>query len=174
MGQAWGLRVLVETGTYRGGMLAAVRGSFDTLHSIELNGLFYLYTKRRFAFDSAVHLWHGDSAAVLPQVLAEIDEPALFWLDAHGGQAALLEDGSFATAPVVAEVRALLQHQWAGEHVILIDDAHTLRAGLRWGAGVWRELEELRREWRRRWPEGEWTVQDTILRIHPRTRGQRA
>src|SRR5436190_6339757 len=37
----YGARTLVETGTYLGDMIAAMAGSFETLHSIELSDEFY-------------------------------------------------------------------------------------------------------------------------------------
>jgi hypothetical protein len=62
---------------------------------------------------------HGESGVELPRVLAHVQEPVLFWLDAHpsGGQTA---DAGFD--PILHELDAIYRHP-VKRHVILIDDA---------------------------------------------------
>lgn len=119
-GQRFRLRILVETGTYKGDMVAATKDIFQKIHSIELDQNLFERAKQRFAEDKHISILHGDSAKVLPGILAGLRQPALFWLDGHysGGETAL---GGLQT-PVLAEVKHILQHAVAG-HVILIDDA---------------------------------------------------
>lgn len=116
----FGLRTLVETGTYLGDMVDATQHDFTTIYSIELDRALHDRAKMRFAGHKQIHLLHGDSGAVLPKVLDEIHEPALFWLDGHwsGGITAKGERDT----PIVAECEAVLRHHVNG-HVILIDDA---------------------------------------------------
>jgi hypothetical protein len=117
--QRYGLRVLVETGTYMGDMVCALRRDFSELHTVELDSLLYEKARRRLARYPHVHVYRGDSGRVLPDILARLSEPALFWLDGHfsGGTTA---KGEQAT-PIRAELGCLLAtHQ---PHVILIDDA---------------------------------------------------
>lgn len=115
------LRILVETGTNEGDTVAACLDTFTEIHSIELADSFYELAVRRFAQQPHVHLHQGDSAVVLPSLLATvITEPALFWLDGHycGG-----ETGRAAKdPPIEAELEAILAHPVRG-HVVLIDDA---------------------------------------------------
>jgi hypothetical protein len=56
----------------------------------------------------------------LPEVLATIREPALFWLDAHysGG----ITSGSDEYCPVLRELE-LIFNNGVREHVVLVDDA---------------------------------------------------
>lgn len=115
--------VLVETGTYLGDMIQATRGQFETVFSIELDPTLQRRAAAMWARDPAVHILLGDSVMVLPAVLAQLDGNALFWLDAHfsGG----LTAGSGRPAPVLEEVRLILQRDSPGD-VILIDDARCL------------------------------------------------
>ena len=53
----------VETGTFLGDMLAAMRDDFDSLTSIELSEELHSRAKRRFAGDPKITLLHGDSKA---------------------------------------------------------------------------------------------------------------
>jgi hypothetical protein len=113
-------RTFVETGTYTGEMLAAMRPYFADLISIELAPAIYTATSRRFAGDPAVHLLLGDSGELLPQVLRTLDHPALFWLDGH-----YMGAGTGRTqvdSPIDDEMSALLRHPVRG-HLVLIDDA---------------------------------------------------
>src|SRR5580704_14999016 len=79
------LNVLVEGGTNLGHMINVQKNRFRDIYSIERDDYLAGRAKVRFAAYSNVHLFHGDSAEVLPQVIQAITEPALFWLDAHWG-----------------------------------------------------------------------------------------
>lgn len=113
-------RTFVETGTFTGEMVAAMRPHFERLISIEMAPAIYETARRRFAGDSHVHLLLGDSGSLLPQVVETLDHPAMFWLDGHfmGGSTARAGIDS----PVKAELASLLGHPTRG-HLVLIDDA---------------------------------------------------
>jgi hypothetical protein len=115
-----GTHTLVETGTYWGTMVEAGRDAFTRIYSIELQKAFYCRAKRKFAPYPHVKVLHGDSAALLPGVLAELSERALFWLDAHysGGMTA---KGQVET-PISKELDLIWPHPIKG-HIILVDDA---------------------------------------------------
>jgi hypothetical protein len=115
------LRVFIETGTYDGGTLAALRRSFKQLHSIELSPEFYEQARIRFAADKRISIWQGDSGVVLREVLDKIHEPVLFWLDGHysGGSTAC---GAEST-PIRRELAHIADHAHLGQHVVVIDDA---------------------------------------------------
>jgi hypothetical protein len=111
----------VETGTYRGDSVAAVRDIFAHLISVELSPEFAAAARSRFAGDPAVRILEGDSAAGLGEALASApDRPAILWLDAHysGGPTA---KGARNT-PIRAEIEQILSCR-DGRDVILIDDA---------------------------------------------------
>lgn len=118
--QARKFSTFIETGTFTGEMVAAMRPHFQRLVSIELSPEIHRAAVQRFAGDPGIELLSGDSALMLPRVLERLGDPALFWLDGHfmGGVTARGEKDS----PVSAELRALLSHHVRG-HVVLIDDA---------------------------------------------------
>lgn len=116
----FGLDVLIETGTFRGEMVRAVRSAFKEIYSIELDDELYQDARHLFSVFPHIHVLRGDSAKVLGNLLGHIRRPCLFWLDAHysGGGTAL---GKSET-PIVDELSHILAHA-VNNHVILIDDA---------------------------------------------------
>lgn len=110
----------VETGTYFGDMVDALKGEFEQIQSIELNDFLFERAKRRFMSYSHVRILHGDSASMLPLALASVKQSTLFWLDAHysGGITACGDQHS----PILLELDHIFHHPIRG-HVIVIDDA---------------------------------------------------
>lgn len=108
-------RTFVETGTYRGDMLARLVGVFDQLHSIERDSELYQAAVRRFRDAPSVNIYHGDSAVALSRILAHVSGQCVFWLDAHPAQE---EQGDLT---LLAELRAVLAHP-GGEHRVVVDD----------------------------------------------------
>ena len=123
--QNYGLRVFVETGTYYGDMVAAMRPQFVRLYSIELSADLHAKTVRRFKGCTNVELIQGDSGVELGKLLPRLTEPTLFWLDGHysAGETA---KGSKDT-PILEELRHILCSENQG-HVIVIDDARLFGA----------------------------------------------
>jgi hypothetical protein len=121
-GKRHGLRTLIETGTYYGEMIAAVKSDFECIYSIEFDPELARRAARRFERDSRIRILEGDSRIVLPELLKSISEPALFWLDAgYWGWENLQRDPQRLSA----EVEAVLSHAVKG-HVVLMDDARML------------------------------------------------
>jgi hypothetical protein len=115
------LHVFVETGTRYGDTLAAVGGSFDEMHSIELSPALFEAARERFKYNPKIRLWLGDSAEELPKVLAALQSPALFWLDGHySGEGTARGDRD---TPIVQELTHIANHKLSGSHVAVIDDA---------------------------------------------------
>jgi predicted O-methyltransferase YrrM len=112
------LRVLVETGTYMGETAWALRREFEHVETIELEPTLVRLARVRFARTRGVRVHEGDSASVLPGVLASLDRPALFWLDAHPCTDRAASD---APVPLLTELAAIAAHPVEG-HVVLIDD----------------------------------------------------
>ncbi len=114
------LKSMVETGTYKGESIHAVRKLFSRIFSIELDPELFAAAKARFSNDPQVTILQGDSAELLPEVLKQLPGPTLFWLDGHwsGGPTA---KGNKDT-PVVEELNSVLSH-YQYPSVILIDDA---------------------------------------------------
>ena len=120
----FGLKLFVETGTFKGDTIETMRPHFDRLFSIELAEKFYNEACRRFSGVPKIQLFHGDSGKLMPAVVEKLDAPTLFWLDGHysGGDTAKGE----LNAPVWPELRAI----FAGmkqPFVVLIDDARCFK-----------------------------------------------
>jgi hypothetical protein len=115
-------RVFVETGTYHGETVEAVKRLYAKVISIEVDETLYRKACTRFAADGNVRIVHGDCARKLPEILAELQEPAVFWLDGHysGGETGKgeMED------PILISLGQIAAHP-IKEHVIFIDDART-------------------------------------------------
>jgi len=158
-GRCFALRTLVETGTHVGHMVAALLSDFDEIYSIEFAQPLYERSAARFVGKHNVRLYCGDSATLLPVIIAALREPALFWLDAHysGG---ITARGSVAT-PVVAELQRVLGMDET-PHVVLIDDARLFN-----GTDDYPTPEELRRLVGELRPYYEMTIADDIIRLVP-------
>jgi len=113
-----GLRILVETGTYMGETAWALQRDFDRIETIELEPTLARLAGIRFRGTRNVRVHEGDSATVLPQILATLDAPALIWLDAHPSTDRTARGKPI---PLRSEIAAIAAHRRAG-HVVLIDD----------------------------------------------------
>ncbi len=113
-------RILVETGTYLGDMVAAQRKYFDKIYSIELGTELWENAKRRFDKYSNIKILQGDSGKVLGEVVTQLNQPTIFWLDGHysGGNTARGD----LECPIYNELRAIFNSK-INNHIILIDDA---------------------------------------------------
>jgi hypothetical protein len=151
-------RVLIETGTYLGEMIDAMKDSFDRIFSIELDRALYEQATRRFDADDHISIVHGDSGESLKELLASIDEPCLFWLDGHfsGGVTAK----ATLETPIMREMEHILAHPLTG-HVVLIDDARLFT-----GANDYPTVQELSDLISRRRPHWQLTLENDIIRIH--------
>lgn len=114
--------VFIETGTYRGDTVAAIKEEYAKVISIEVDEALYRLACARFAADINVEIVYGDCAQKLPAILANLHEPAVFWLDGHysGGETGKgeIDDPILISLHQIAALPAL-------EHVIFIDDART-------------------------------------------------
>ena len=131
------------------------------LGEIELSSALYAAAVRRFRRARNVTLLHGDSAVVLPDVLRDLHEPAVFWLDAH------FASGETAQGPEVTPVWQELEHVLAHPvegHVVLADDARAFTSGL----ANYPSLEDVRKRLGEAGTGWALRVEHDIIRIHRR------
>ena len=121
----YGLKILVETGTYYGDMVEAMKDVFNQLYSIELSTELYKKAKKRFKGEKHIELICGDSGLELMNLMSKIDQPTLFWLDGHYS-AGVTAKGEKDT-PIYEELNHILNSTDKG-HVIIIDDARCFGA----------------------------------------------
>ncbi len=130
LAQCYGLRVFVETGTWKGGTSSWATEYFKRVITIEGDrhrfekttmGLAGKYPNLEFRF--------GDSRTELARVLTVVLEPCLIWLDAHwcGGGAKEAYDLN-DECPLREEIAAINASRFAAQHVVMIDDARLFTA----------------------------------------------
>jgi hypothetical protein len=161
-GAEFGTKILVETGTFRGDMVDAMKEKFEAIYSIELSPRLCALARRRFHRHPHIRILSGDSGNMLPEILSGISAPCLFWLDGHysGGDTA---QGATET-PVVGELRTILTHRFpegAAQHVVLIDDARCFD-----GTHDYPRLEQLQELTAAFCPGCEFSVDEDVIRIH--------
>ena len=136
--KAFNINVFVETGTYLGDTVGFLSRQFREIHSIELSHEFVLTVRKRFSSRKNIEIYEGNSADVLPKIVKSINEPTLFWLDAHysGGNTA----GSDDKLPLLKEIGVIVS-SWKSGSVILIDDARLL--GVRKGYPDFEKIKQI-------------------------------
>jgi hypothetical protein len=156
--QRYGLRVLVETGTYYGEMVQAMKGRFTEIHSVEFDPALAQRAKTKFARWPHIHILEGDSQKVVPELLQSLKEPTLFWLDAgYYGWAGLHGNEQRLTSELDAILRSPIS-----KHVILMDDARGLN-----GQNGSPTVPELKQRIESEFPGRDFEVKYDILRITP-------
>jgi len=118
-------RVFVETGTFRCQTTNLVQAYFPLVHTIELSESLAAHA-RSLCGAKKVVVHQGDSAKLLPVVLARFREPVVCYLDAHafwrgagGDEPAIARQNPM---PLWDELRAVRYHPFADW--VIVDDLH--------------------------------------------------
>jgi hypothetical protein len=152
------LRVLVETGTYYGEMVAAMKNHFTEIYSVEFDSALAARAAKKFARWPHVHILEDDSQLAVPELLKSLTQPALFWLDAgYYGWAGLQGDKQRLTS----ELDSILRDT-RFPHVILMDDARGLN-----GQNGAPTVDQLKQRIETEFPGRSIEVKYDILRITP-------
>ena len=154
----FGCLYFVETGTYFGETVQASLNTFRKIWSIELSPEFAAAAQKRFACHPHVRIIRGDSGKLLQEVVPQLDQPTLFWLDGHycGGNTAKGD----TECPIFAELDAVFSGQPARD-VILIDDARSFV-----GKSDYPTIRQLRDYVVKRDPNLQFYIADDAVRIH--------
>ena len=119
----------VETGTFKAEGTLVLREAVSKVWTVELASDLHERAVRRFGRRPGITFLHGSSDVILPELAAVVNEPVLFWLDAHGGMVDLAAPevynpaGEATQCPVIPELRAIRQFSHVAKSCILIDDA---------------------------------------------------
>ncbi len=157
--ERFGLKVLIETGTYHGDMVEAMKGHFSQIYSIELSKELYEKANKRFAGEKKIKLIHGDSGIELGKLIGRLDQPALFWLDGHysAGETAKGDKDT----PIYEELTHIFNTPHGG-HVIIIDDARYFGKD-----PAYPSIEALSNFIRTKRPDASIEIEDDSIRITP-------
>jgi len=153
LGKRHKVRSLIETGTFKGDMLYALRNDFEDIHSIEIGDFNHRESSRRLQRFGHVHIHHGSSAETIGQVVDALTGPALFWLDGHYHE----------TTPIMAEVAAVFGDD-RFQHVVAIDDAHSFV-----GQGEYPALDEFQRHLSEIAPDHSYRLESNVIQLEPRS-----
>ena len=152
-----GCRAFVETGTYLGDTPWALRADLEEIHTIELSAELAAIARRRFRHYPNIHIVEGDSGEKLLNIVPQLKQKTLFWLDGHYS-AGITAQGS-VNCPIFAELKTILtgcQAPW----VILIDDARCFGADKDYPS-----IPELQTCVSQLRPTASFTVENDIIRI---------
>lgn len=150
------INILIETGTYKGDMVYAMKNNFKKIYSIELGIDLWKQACKRFKNQENVSILQGDSGKVLVGLVSQINERALFWLDGHYSSG--ITSRGEKECPVFEELESILNTQF--NHVLLIDDARCFN-----GSGDYPTVEKLAETILMKKPLSKLDVKDDIIRI---------
>jgi len=119
--ERYGIRLFVETGTWRGDTLAEVCDIFDRCWSIEIRPERVARARARLSNKRNVTIVQGDSGLSLYFVLERIIEPVFVWLDAH-------DPDQRPTTPIIGELYAVTKWCRFGS-LVWIDDLRGFEEG---------------------------------------------
>lgn len=119
--EQFGIEIFVETGTFEGATAAWAAKHFRRVLTVELSPQLFERAAVRYCDLGNIEFAQGDSATFLREIVDEIDQPAIYWLDAHwcGGPAAGGTPNS--VCPLLGELGEINRSGHA--NCILIDDA---------------------------------------------------
>lgn len=127
------LSIFIETGTLMGDTTIVVARTGAICYTIELSEKYYNLSKKKLKKFKNVHIFHGNSRDILPNILTNLNQPALFYLDAHFSG----NDTANSQNPIYDELNFILSHK-INKHVILIDDARLFN-----GTDSYPEIEQI-------------------------------
>lgn len=157
-GKKFGAKTLVETGTYRGEMVAATKNHFEKIISVELDET--LFREAEQTFQNQITILQGDSGRSLPEIVKNLSGPTLFWLDAHysGGITAKGEEET----PIISEVKTIAGYP-AANIVLLIDDSRLFV-----GEKGYPKISDFKKIIAGLLPNHNFEIRDDIIRVTPR------
>ena len=114
-----GVKVFIETGTYKAQTSVWASKRFDIVYSVEASKKLYNEAVEKYGNIRNIKFMRGISKESLREIINEIDTQAVFWLDAHwsGGETF----GSDEECPLIDELGLITKKRI--KHYILIDDA---------------------------------------------------
>lgn len=151
-GEKYGLKHLVETGTYFGEVAQELHPYFDLIETVEVFKPLYDQAVEKFADNPKVLCFLDDSAEFVERLAPSLTEPVLWYLDAHSSGPE--SGGDASKEPLTRELKAIFANPPAGT-VVLIDDARLL------GNGTWPSIEDVKTI------AAGWTIEvtDDVIRV---------
>lgn len=120
------LTTLVETGCYEGEALGFTKSiGFEHFYTCDINSFYVNKCKQAFPF---ANIAHQESVSWMRELLPNLSEPTLFWLDAHYPMYyGLTQETEITKFPLVEELRLVRELKKNYEKdVIICDDLRVL------------------------------------------------
>src|SRR5438552_5461815 len=124
VGERFGARTFVEGGTFAGATARWASEHFEKVITIEADEALHAAARKTLADRPNVTCVFGDTLTALPDVLANLDGPAVFWLDSHRSGPGTYGEGR--ECPIRDEIRLISAA--GGDHLLFIDDARLFLA----------------------------------------------
>lgn len=150
-------KIFVETGTYLGDTTFAMKDIAEKIYTIELSDELYKNAVLRFQDYKNITCLHGDSAVVLIEVLKQINEKTLFWLDGHYSSG--ITARGVKDTPILEELEIIYNAKKLN-HILLIDDARCFD-----GKSDYPSIEELKKYILSKWPDAHIESAKDIIRV---------
>ena len=83
LAEKYNCKIFIETGTQSGENISLVSKHFDKCFSIEIDEGWFNMAMENNKDNDNVYLYHGCSSVGLSEILEDIDEPYIIFLDAH-------------------------------------------------------------------------------------------
>ncbi len=132
--------IFIETGTYKGGSVElALQCNFKKIYTIDISTQYKYECEIKFEEslkNKQVELLFGDTIDVLPNIVSNITNPCLFWLDSHFDMHADVK-GKFE-CPILQELN-IIKSSKIKSHTIMIDDLRIFKNQTEWGVGIYIE-----------------------------------
>ena len=117
--------IFIESGTKYGKTAVAMTQVFDHVHTIEINPTFYSQAKRHYR-GNRITFYCGDSCDVLPDIIPQIDQNAVFFLDGHWSEG---DTGrGQKDCPLLEELSCIVS-TFPHEAILIIDDFRLFEKG---------------------------------------------
>lgn len=119
IGQQFDIATFIETGTFHGGTAVWASSHFSRVFTIEKSSVLYQMTSEKLSPYTNIKTIFGDSRESLKEIIADLQYPAIFWLDSHWcGQDSY---GIHDECPLLDEIICI--NQSSSDNFIFIDDA---------------------------------------------------
>jgi hypothetical protein len=117
--ESFQVKYFIETGTYYGGTAVWAAQHFPRVATIEYSQALYEQAVAKHSEIKNIEFRFGDSRTQLEQLAANLNESAIFWLDAHWSDS--FTYGENDQCPLLDEIRVI--NQSPHDHFLFIDDA---------------------------------------------------